>query len=78
MFVIHDKSTLLVCGMKNLLIVWEQFQFNFLLQQIEDDFRLSRKEMLAYEFATLVALEFSLLIADSDIYPHYQRLLYQS
>ncbi|WAR22689.1 CABL2-like protein [Mya arenaria] len=48
------------------------------VKQVEDDFRLHRKEMSAYEFATLVALDFSLLIADSEIYPHYQRLLYQS
>ncbi|XP_026222845.1 CDK5 and ABL1 enzyme substrate 2 [Anabas testudineus] len=48
-----------------------------LIDKLEERFRISRRELISFEFAILVALEMALYLPESKVMPHYRRLVQQ-
>ncbi|KAF4096875.1 CDK5 and ABL1 enzyme substrate 2 [Onychostoma macrolepis] len=49
-----------------------------LIDKLEERFRISRRELIAFEFTILVALEMALYLPESKVMPHYRRLVQQT
>ncbi|XP_035511914.1 CDK5 and ABL1 enzyme substrate 2 [Morone saxatilis] len=48
-----------------------------LIDKLEERFRISRRELISFEFTILVALEMALYLPESKVMPHYRRLVQQ-
>ncbi|XP_029012847.1 CDK5 and ABL1 enzyme substrate 2 [Betta splendens] len=48
-----------------------------LIDKLEERFRISRKELISFEFTILVALEMALYLPEGKVLPHYRRLVQQ-
>ncbi|GCB80346.1 hypothetical protein scyTo_0018081 [Scyliorhinus torazame] len=56
----------------------KKHEVRHLIDKLEERLRLNSKELVSFEFTTLVALEFGLYLPEKKVLPHYRRLVQQS